>query len=70
MRAWLLQLIFWSLLLTTPLGFAHVVIDDAVLRGVGDWFWPAMLFDGLLSVVIALLGFALNAAAYRRVARS
>lgn len=69
MRAWLLQLIFWSLLLITPLGFVHVVIDDAVLRGVGDWFWPAMLFDGPLSALIALLGCALNAAAYRRVAR-
>ena len=69
MRAWLLQLIFWSLLLITPPGFVHAEIDSAVLGGVGDWFWPAMLFDGPLSAVIALLGLGLNNAAYRRVAR-
>jgi hypothetical protein len=71
MQAWLLQLVFWSLLLLTPLSFMHAEIDTAVLEGrIGGWFWPAMLFDGPLSAVIALLGLGLNAAAYRRVARS
>ncbi len=70
MRAWLVQLVFWSLLLLTPLSFVHARIDIAVLRGVGDWFWPAMLFDGPLSAVLALLGIGLNNAAYWRVARS
>lgn len=69
MRAWLPHLVFWSLLLVSPLGFAHAAIDDAVIRGVGDWFWPAMLFDGPLSAVVLLIGLALNNAAYRRVAR-
>lgn len=68
--AWLPQLIFWSLLLVTPLAFAHASIDEAAIRGFGDWFWPAMLFDGPLSVVFALIGFGLNNAAYWRVARS
>jgi len=70
MNAWLLHFVFWSLLLITPLGFLHASIDNWVIRGAGDWFWPAMLFDGPLSVVIALLGLGLNNAAYRRVARS
>lgn len=69
LRAWLPHLIFWALLLIAPLGLLHGAIDHAVLRGVGDWFWPAMLFDGPLSAVMALLGFGLNNAAYRRVAR-
>jgi len=32
-------------------------------------FWPAALFDGVLSTLMALIGLGLNAAAYRRVAR-
>jgi hypothetical protein len=68
-RHWLPQLVFWSLLLVTPLAVLHAWIDTSVMRGVGGWFWPAMLFDGPLSIVVALLGFGLNAAAYRRVAR-
>jgi len=69
-QMWLPQLIFWSLLLVTPLAFVHASIDNAAIRGLGDRFWPAMLFDGPLSVVVALVGLALNNAAYRRVARS
>lgn len=70
MRAWLPHLVFWSLLLISPLAVLHGWIDFAVLDGsIGDWFWPAMLFDGPLSAVIALLGLGLNTAAYWRVAR-
>ncbi len=68
--AWLPQLAFWSLLLLTPLAFIHSSIDNWVIRGAGDWFWPAMLFDGPLSAFIALVGLGLNNAAYWRVARS
>lgn len=68
--AWLPQLVFWSLLLLTPLAFIHSSIDNWVIRGAGDWFWPAMLFDGPLSAFIALVGLGLNNAAYWRVARS
>jgi hypothetical protein len=69
-RAWLPQLVFWSVLLTTPLTVLHGWIDFAVMNGgLADRFWPAMLFDGPLSAVIVLLGLGLNAAAYWRVAR-
>lgn len=68
-RAWLPQLIFWAVLLVVPLGLAHGEIDRAVLDGVGAWFWPAMLVDGPLSAVMALLALGLNNAAYWRVAR-
>ena len=68
-RLWLPPLILWSLLLV-PLAALHASIDVWVLRGAGGWFWPAMLFDGPLSAAVALFGFGLNGAAYRRVARS
>ena len=67
---WLPQLVFWSLLMATPLAALHAWIDSSVVGGVRDWFWPKMLFDGPLSVAVALLGFGLQSAAYRRVARS
>ncbi len=67
-RRWLPQLIFWSLLLITPIGVLHAVIDFRLIAGVGELFWPLALFDGALSTVIALTGFGLNLAAYRRVA--
>ena len=68
-RAWLPQLLLWSLLLVTPVAVLHGSLDAWMIKGAGKWFWPVALFDGPLSVVIALLGFSLNAAAYRRVAR-
>jgi hypothetical protein len=67
-RGWLPPLVFWSLLLITPIGVLHAVIDFRLVAGVGDMFWPLALFDGALSTVIALTGFGLNLAAYRRVA--
>lgn len=67
--AWLGQLIVWTTLLVTPLAYVHIAIDIAAVEGRLDPFWPVMLFDGPLSAVIALLGLALNVAAYRRVAR-
>jgi succinate dehydrogenase hydrophobic anchor subunit len=65
---WFPHLIFWSLLVVTPLGVAHALIDFQLIEGVGDLFWPLALFDGALSLLIILFGFALNVAAYRRVA--
>jgi hypothetical protein len=67
--SWLPPLILWSLLLITPIGVLHAVIDVRLIAGVGELFWPLALFDGALSTVIALTGFGLNLAAYRRVAR-
>jgi hypothetical protein len=66
---WLPPLLGWALLLVTPMGILHAVIDMHLLEGVGPSFWPLALFDGALSSLMALLGLALNAAAYRRVAR-
>ena len=67
-RRWLPQLIFWSLLLITPMGVLHALIDLRLIAGVGELFWPVALFDGALSAVIAFTGLGLNLAAYRRVA--
>ena len=66
---WLPPLLFWGLLLTTPLGIAHALLDDWLLAGAGAWFWPVALFDGPLSTVLMLLSYALAAEAYRRVAQ-
>lgn len=66
---WLPQLLFWGLLLTTPLNIAHALLGDWLIAGAGRWFWPVALIDGPLSVAGALLGFALAAEAYRRVAQ-
>lgn len=66
---WLPPLLAWTLLLVTPMGILHALIDLHLLKGAGAWFWPLSLFDGALSAVLALLGLALNAEAYRRVAR-
>jgi hypothetical protein len=67
-RRWLPPLLLWSLLLITPMGVLHAMIDVRLIAGVGELFWPLALFDGALSTVLALTGFALNLAAYRRVA--
>ena len=66
---WLAPLILWSVLIVLPLGQLHAAIDMFLLAGAGDWFWPLALFDGPLSVVLALLGLALASTAYRHVAR-
>lgn len=66
---WFPHLLFWMLVLVTPLAAVHAVLDMGLLRGEVEWFWPAALLDGLLSLVILLLTYALHAAAYRRVAR-
>ena len=66
---WLPYFLFWTLLIVTPLGVLHAVIDVNVVKGDRDSFWPLMLFDGPLSTVMALFGLSLVAAAYRRVAR-
>lgn len=65
---WLPPLLIWSLVLITPIAVLHAVIDLRLIEGVGELFWPLALFDGALSTVIALIGFGLNLAAYRRVA--
>jgi len=66
---WLPPLILWSLLLVLPLGRLHATIDHFLIRGAGEWFWPLALVDGPLSAILAILGLALAATAYRRVAR-
>jgi hypothetical protein len=65
---WLPSYLVWALLLVAPLAALHAWLDEWLVRGAGDLFWPIALFDGPLSVVVALLGFGLGAAAYRRVA--
>ncbi|HEX8572512.1 MAG TPA: hypothetical protein VF759_07165 [Allosphingosinicella sp.] len=66
---WLPQLIFWGLLLATPLNILHALLGDWLVDGAGRWFWPVALVDGPLSAAGALIGFALAAEAYRRVAQ-
>ena len=66
---WLPPLLVWTLLLVMPMAILHATIDMWLIQGAGGWFWPAALFDGVLSTLMALIGLALNAAAYRRVAR-
>ena len=66
---WLPWFLFWTLLVVTPLAVLHATIDNSVLKGARDWFWPLLLFDGPLSTVMAVFGLSLIAAAYRRVAR-
>lgn len=68
-RRWLPPLLAWTLLLVTPMGILHAVIDLHLLEGAARWFWPLALFDGALSTLLALLSLGLNAEAYRRVAR-
>jgi hypothetical protein len=67
--SWLLPLLLWSLLILLPLGRLHAAIDRILVAGASEYFWPLALFDGPLSVVLALLGLALAATAYRHVAR-
>ena len=67
---WLPYVILWSLLLVTPLAVLHGTLDAWLIRGAGDWFWPVALLDGPLSAFFGLIGFSLNAAAYRRVAEA
>jgi hypothetical protein len=66
---WLPQLTLWSLLLITPIGVLHALIDFRLIAGVGELFWPLALFDGALSTALVFTGFGLSLAAYRRVAR-
>lgn len=65
---WLPHYLFWSLLLVSPLGLAHGLIDLRLVLGGGENFWPLALFDGPLSTLLALVGLGLGAAGYRRVA--
>jgi hypothetical protein len=65
---WLPPVLVWALLLTTPMGIVHALLDEWLLEGAGDAFWPVTLIDGPLSAAMALIGFALAAEAYRRVA--
>lgn len=67
--AWLPPLLFWALLIVTPIGLVHALIDFRLIEGVGSLFWPVALLDGTLSLVIVLVAFALNAIAYRCVAQ-
>ena len=67
---WLPQLIVWSLLLITPLAVLHAILDAWLVKGAGDWFWPVALLDGPLSALFGLIGFSLNANAYRRVTQA
>ena len=69
-RSWLPHVLFWSVLLVTPMALLHASLDVRLMRGAGDWFWPISLFDGPLSVAMALLSLALATTAYRRIARS
>jgi hypothetical protein len=68
LRRWWFPAVFWTLLLVTPMAVAHASIDMRLIEGAGDRFWPLALFDGALSTAMALLGIAINTAAYRRVA--
>ena len=67
--AWLPSLLLWSLVILTPLAELHGALDKWLIEGAGRYFWPVALFDGLLSVLLALIGLALASVAYRRVAR-
>ncbi|MEA3016843.1 MAG: hypothetical protein QOI38_1565 [Sphingomonadales bacterium] len=66
---WLPPLLLWSLILIVPLGQLHATIDGMLVESAGLWFWPLALADGLLGVLLALLGLGLASAAYRSVAR-
>jgi len=67
--SWLPQLVFWSLILVSPLAVLHAWLDLRLIDGVGARFWPIALFDGVLSAVIILVSLGLALTAYRRVAR-
>lgn len=69
LERWLPYYLVWALLLAAPLAALHAWLDEWLVRGAGDLFWPIALLDGPLSVVVAMLGLALGAAAYRRVAQ-
>lgn len=60
----------WTLLLVTPMAVLHAWIDARLIKGSEEGFWPLALFDGALSTTMALITFAINAAAYRRVAEN
>jgi hypothetical protein len=68
-RAWLAPLLLWTLLIVTPMALLHATIDLRLISGVGALFWPLALFDGALSTAMAIIGLALNAAAYRRASK-
>lgn len=64
--AWLPPLLLWGLVIIAPLAVLHGWTDAFLIAGAGQWFWPLALIDGPFSTLIAMLGFSLNAAAYRR----
>lgn len=66
---WLPAYLLWTVVLVSPLGWLHVLIDLELIGGGADLFWPLALFDGPLSAVIAILGLGLASEAYRRVAQ-
>lgn len=68
-RRWLPHLLFWLLLLVTPLAALHAMIDMALVQGRIGWFWSAALLDGALSTLVVIATYAFHAAAYRRVAQ-
>ena len=65
---WWPPVLFWTLLLVTPMAVLHATLDMRLIAGAGESFWPLALFDGALSTIMALLAIAINAAGYRRVA--
>lgn len=65
---WLPHLVFWSLLVVVPLGEVQALVHRALILG-GEWFLPLAIVNGLVGTALALLGLALAATAYRRVAR-
>ena len=67
---WLPHVLVWSLVLIVPMSVLHAVIDIGLLEGRIAWFWPAAIFDGVLSTAMVLVAYGLYVAAYRRVARS
>ena len=67
---WLPHYIVWTILVMTPLGAVHAAIDRRLIVGAGESFWSLALADGLLSLVLAVVGLGISSEAYRRVARS
>jgi hypothetical protein len=67
-RAWLLPVIVGELVLA-PFAVAHESLDLLLIKGAGRWFWPVVLVDGPLSLVMVLGGLTLYVAAYASIAR-
>jgi hypothetical protein len=67
---WLPALLIWSVLFLLPLGSIHHLLTVTLIEGAaGVWFWPLVVVDTLVSVVLAVFGLALASTAYRSVAR-